>query len=154
MCYLRSRTMLFVRWSDSHKRSKYHTHSAVESTDDKRRKMRCLTQSTQRNPTALTQLVTPTKTEKLNNGNLADTVVEADSPGSSQQIPWNPPCPILASFVIPDTNHTPSVPSIRASRRRAVSLCLSIPKRRMMPVLQLYQNCCLITPCQGALAQR
>jgi len=123
----RSRTMLFVRWSDSHKRSKYHTHSAVESTEHKRRKMRCRTQSTRRTPTALTQLVTPTKTEKLNDGNLAETVVEADSPGSSQQIPWNPSCPNLASFVIHGVlaTHHPSLPSEPPDDGQCLCACRS-----------------------------
>jgi hypothetical protein len=98
MWYRPSRRMLFVDWSDLHKGSKYHTSSRRKHWLQKKEDM-CLTQSTRRNPTALTQLVTRTKTKKLNSSHLAETA-------SSQQIPWNHAAPQPPVFC-----HTPSLPS-------------------------------------------
>jgi len=58
---------------------------------------------------------------------IAETVVEADSPGSSQQIPWNPSCPNLASFVIHGVlaTHHPSLPSEPPDDGQCLCACRS-----------------------------
>ena len=138
--------MLPVHWSDFKRRTEYHPFSRG-SIKPRRRKMRSspINKSTQGNPTLLTQLVTPTETKKPNRSNLADVVEAIALVPANRSVKPSPNLPSLSYTHPPTLPFHPSIPT--------TSLYLSIPKRQMMPILQLIQ---LLPnhPCKDALAQR